>query len=141
MKKKGIKRGSPAHIANVERINEAKRMDERMGYHIGMIQGLDTMCVALGRMSEKHPILRWIRSTSFWKELDSTMDEVCQDYAKLFTDDYAEDKDNVYGKAKFDEEYAKYVPEELFCSWDERYDAVWHTTGLRVKGSGTKYGR
>lgn len=140
MAKKGIKRGTPAHAANVERINRAKRFDERLGYHIGCVQAMDIMQVALGRMVGKHKILSWLRSAAFWKELDATMVEVCEDYAKLFDADYEEDHTNTYGRAVFDRELAQYVPEELFCEWDVRYDTVWATKGLRVKGAGT-YGK
>ena len=133
MAKVGIKRGSKAHALNVQRINEAKKYEERLGYHIGMVQALDIMCVSLGRMTKKHPILRCIMSEWFWKDLDLTMEEACKDYGELFTKDAKEDEYNTYGKAVFDREYAEYVPASLFCDWDTRYDTVWHTTGLRVK--------
>ena len=124
-KKQGVKRGSQAHRDNMAALQKKRVLEDKIRENTAYIHALDRVTLALGRMG--------FRKKRFL-ELDRLIQEVDNDYREVLERCRTEDpEDCAEMKELFDRELKRYVGEELFFPWDDRWDVTIYTPGLRIK--------
>lgn len=127
-KKNGVKRTTKNGRRNTSNgfaadIQARLDLERQIGQMVGRISEQEQMLVALKRIGKLGP--------KTVPQLHEELKQVKKDYSQMVLEDAECDSEIIYSKYKFDQELKFALGEENFIPWDDRFDPVPYTTGIR----------
>lgn len=121
-KNQGIKRGSDAHKMRQYDLLTRKQMQLKEHRDGGMMIAEEELMLALAEMG--------FRTSQFY-ELNDRLTVIRKERRMRAVEDFKDDKDMWFTKAKIDAELNACLPPVMQMTWEQRHDEERHTLGLR----------